>query len=198
MSELRVAVPQRVGYVSQPETYIDEDMACDALVGSVDSSPFARHDAVKFGHCRACCCYLDDTSTDPVSKFCYDHGDVVADVAPNPLMAPNDQCAVCNRYVNPVIMTPANDLLPADADPAHYTCDDGDACTYNDRCTDLGACIGDAYTTCLDAPDDPANNCEVCDGTGPDSPTFGCTAAPGSFVYVRLLGAAPPLRGSSS
>ena len=92
---------------------------------------------------------------------------------------------MCNRKSNPQVQTPRNTLLPEFADPPYVRCDDFEACTWNDRCRDDGACVADLYTTCLRSDfwgGDPSKNCEQCDGTGPNSTTLGCEARPGHYV----------------
>ena len=185
LGDVRVGRPQRVGHVSNPDDYNTDDLACDPMTGWFDMGYFTRHDPVRYSHCRECCCYFDDPGN-PVVKHCYDQGDIIAQVTPAEDMAPNDQCAVCNRNQNPQVMTPRNTLLPDGADPPYALCDDAEGCTYNDRCRDDGACIADLYTTCLVADfhgGDPSKDCEECDGTGPDSATLGCRAKEGFFVF---------------
>lgn len=181
---VRVGVPRRLGHVSSIDDYNVDDLACDPASGTFDVSPFVRHTPLRYGHCRTCCCYFDDPGN-PDEKHCYEQGDVIAHVTPAESMAPNDQCAVCDRSTNPQVMSPANVLLQPGAQPPHAGCDDGEACTWNDRCTDEGACIGDVYTTCLISDfhgGDPSKNCEACDGTGSASDSKGCQARPSHYV----------------
>jgi len=185
VSRLRVGVPQRVGHVTDPGAYALDDMACDPLLGWYDVSPFARHDTTRYAHCRECCCFFDDPAN-PGTKMCFDQGDIMAEVAPSEALAPNDQCAVCNRVHNGQVMSPRNFLPEFLSAGINATCDDGEACTHSDRCTDEGACVGDTYLSCFIKDfhgGDPSKDCEVCDGTGPDSPTHGCVAAPGKSVH---------------
>lgn len=187
LSNVRIGVPHRVGYVSLQETYDTDDRACDPLTGWFDEGPFVRSDVVRYGHCRSCCCWFDDPGN-PTMRHCYDQADIIAEVTPAPDMAPNDQCAVCNRAVNPQVMTSRNfltEFLEAVNGPLVAPCDDGNDCSGNDRCTDEGACIGDEYVSCLIAEfwgGDPSKDCEVCDGTGENSPTRGCAERPGHAV----------------
>ena len=186
LSGLRLGWPQRVGHVTSGDDYNTDDMACDPFTGWFKRSPYVRHDIVRYGHCRECCCYFDDPGN-PVVKHCYEQGDIISEVTPAPDMAPNDQCAVCNRINNPQVMSPRNQLLPEGAVPPYFPCDDAEPCTWNDRCRDDGACIAELYTTCLVSDfwgGDPSKNCEVCDGTGPSSPTLGCGPAPGHYVFA--------------
>jgi len=190
VTDVRFGIPQRLGHVSNPDDYNVDDLACDPLTGWFDYSNFVRHDPVRYSHCRECCCFFDDPGN-PVVKHCYEQGDIISEVTPAPDMAPNDQCAVCNRNNNPQVMSPRNSLLPFDAEPPYFECDDGEMCTWNDRCRDDGACIAELYTTCLREDfwgGDPSKDCEMCDGTGPNSPTHGCTAKPGHYVYVYRRG----------
>ena len=186
VSNVRIGVPQRVGHFSNPDDYNVDDLACDPLTGWFDIGNFVRHDPVRYSHCRECCCFFDDPGN-PVVKHCYEQGDIIAQTTPAPDMAPNDQCAVCNRNNNPQVMSPRNTLLPPHSEPPYAFCDDNEPCTWNDRCRDDGACIADLYTTCLIKDfwgGDPSKDCEVCDGTGPNSTTLGCTARPGHYVCV--------------
>ena len=59
-------------------------------------------------------------------------------------------------------------------------CDDGLLCTFNDNCTTSGLCQGTPYSHCLniDFTEDPAQNCEVCDGTAGDG-SGGCALKDG-------------------
>lgn len=182
ITAVRFGRPQRVGHVSSPDDYNVDDLACDPLTGWFDLGHFVRHDTVRYAHCRECCCFFDDPGH-PENKHCYEQGDIISRVTPAPDMAPNDQCAVCNRDSNPQVMTPRLSLFPSGT---AVPCDDGETCTWNDRCTDQGACVADLYTTCLRSDfhgGDTSKNCEVCDGTGPNSPTLGCRAAPGFYVH---------------
>ena len=185
VANIRLGAPLRRGHVSSPDDFVLDDLACDPVSGWFEVSPFVQHWPARYSHCRQCCCFFDDPR-DPETRFCYEQGDVIADVNPGSDLAPNDQCAVCNRQVNPDVMTPRNLLLPPFVDPPFFTCDDLESCTYGDRCTDEGACVGTLYLTCLNndviGVPDPARNCEVCDGSGPASPTLGCTAKPGHYV----------------
>ena len=186
LSNVRLGTPQRVGHVSDPADYNSDDLACDPVTGTYDFGEFVRSDPVRYGHCRECCCFFDNPA-DPTVRHCYEQGAVIADVTPSDLMAPNDQCAVCNRDINSQVMTPRNFLLEVGADPPYALCDDGELCSYNDRCRDDGACVADVYTTCLIKDfhgGDPTKDCEVCDGTGPNSTTMGCAEKPGHAVYM--------------
>lgn len=185
VTDVRIGVPRRLGHVSNPDNYNVDDLACDPLTGWFDMGVFVRHDPVRYGHCRECCCYFDNPGN-PTEKHCYDQGDIISEVTPAADMAPNDQCAVCNRKHNPQIMSPRNTLLE-DTGGGNATCDDSEPCTWNDQCRDDGACVAELYTTCLISDfwaGDPSKNCEVCDGSGPNSPTLGCQAKPGHYVYV--------------
>ena len=190
IANIRLGTPLRTNHVSSTEDYMFDDLACDPTSGWFEVSPFVQHWPARYGHCRRCCCFFDDPSS-PETRFCYDQGDVIAAVTPGSDLAPNDQCAVCNRLVNPDVMTPRNLLLPPFADPPFFTCDDFESCTYDDRCTDEGACVGTRYLTCLNSDvtgiPDPARNCEACDGSGPGSPSLGCVAKPGHYVCVRIM-----------
>ena len=185
IANARIGRPLRVGYKVQDGFESHDSVACRADAGWFELSPFTHHYPARYQHCRECCCSFDDP-VDPDRRACYDQGSVVADVSPGSDLAPNDQCAVCNRDVHSDVMTNRNYLLPVGADPPYATCDDTEECTYNDRCTDEGACIGTLYLTCLNndvlGMPDPARNCEMCDGTGPNSTTRGCVAKPGHFV----------------
>jgi len=203
VSNVRLGRPQRVGHVSSVADYNFDDLACDPVAGWFDLGSFVRHDPVRYGHCRECCCYFDDPGSSPSVKHCYEQGDVIAETTPDPAAAPNDQvgslgfttycrssqlvvqCAVCNRGNNPQVQSPRTTLLSELGADARVPCDDFEACTWNDRCREDGACVADLYTTCLRSDfhgGDPAKNCEVCDGTGPNSTTLGCRAAPGHYV----------------
>ena len=185
ISNVRLGSPLRVGHVSSPDDFHLDDMACDPVSGWFELSKFVHHSPVRFSHCGRCCCFVDNPA-DPAVRHCYEQGVTIAEATPGSDMAPNDQCAVCNRDVNSDVFTPRNLLLPPFVDPPYFGCNDFESCTYNDHCTDSGACVGTLYLTCLSndvtGVPDPASNCEVCDGTGPNSPTLGCTAAPGHYV----------------
>jgi len=158
VSHLRIGKPARAGHISDPARYNTDDHACDPLLGTFDAFPYARHDPVRYSHCRECCCFFDDPSN-PSVKHCYEQGDVIADVTPYD--APNDQCAVCNRDANPQTMTPIRSLLLSEE---VIPCDDGQPCMWNDKCTDEGACVGELYTSCLIKEfwgGDPSKDCEV-------------------------------------
>lgn len=185
VGHIRVGVPLRMGHVSGTDTYKDDDEACDPLTGWFDSGGFTTHDVVKYSHCRECCCFFDDPDSDPATKHCYEQANIIADVTPAPDMAPNDQCVVCNRHSNPQVMTPRQTLAAAGADP--FQCDDLDTCSFDDHCTDVGACVATAYTTCLSSlftGGDAARDCEECDGSGPFGPAEGCKAKDGHYVCV--------------
>jgi hypothetical protein len=81
-------------------------------------------------------------------------------------------------------MSVDNDTTTISAD---VPCNDFEACTWDDRCTDKGLCIATPYTNCLQEDfqaGDPARDCETCDGSGPFSPTLGCKARPGHYVFA--------------
>ena len=150
-----------------------------------------HHEPVGSAHCQECCCFFPNPA-DPTTNLCLDQGDTLADVAPNPAAAPNDQCFVCNREKSPSTVSSANTLLDANSEDEHVACNDFRDCTFNDHCTDAGTCRAEHYT-CLMADffyGDPSKDCEVCDGTGPESSTLGCKAKPGHFVYVESVSCA--------
>ena len=182
VSRVRIGSPLRWGHVSSPDNFVTDDLACDPVDGWYDAGPFVLDSPVRYGHCRECCCFFDNPA-DLSSKYCYDQGDVISEVTPAPSLAPNDQCIVCDRTRNRDGMSPLlNPLQPA----TDVLCDDGEACTWNDRCDATGGCVSEVYATCLIAEfhaGDPSRDCELCDGTGPGSATMGCVAKPGHFVH---------------
>lgn len=176
-------VPPRAGHLWDPLDNTD-DLACGFAMREL--SPFAPNGPNRYRHCIECCCYFDNPGN-PDERYCYEQGDVIADVTPAPDMAPNDQCAVCNRGANPDVMTPRNGLYDPASEYYPAPCDDFEPCSHSDFCTDVGTCEAEIYTTCLIADfwgGDPSKDCEQCDGTGPDSPTKGCTAKEGFYVHA--------------
>ena len=91
VSNVRLGRPQRVGHVSSVADYNFDDLACDPVAGWFDLGSFVRHDPVRYGHCRECCCYFDDPGSSPSVKHCYEQGDIIAETTPDPAAAPNDQ-----------------------------------------------------------------------------------------------------------
>lgn len=177
---LRVARPPRLGWEGEWSDNYD-DLNCN--FGWHDASPLARNGPARYSHCRECCCFFDDPGSGPdYEKFCYDQGDILADVSPSEDLAPNDQCMACNRENNPQVISPRTTMFePGEVVP----CDDDEPCSYDDICTEVGFCAAVEYHTCLESRfhlGDPSKDCEECDGTGPHSPTRGCRAKKGFFV----------------
>ena len=182
VSNVRVGTPIRHGHTTDSDNAHLDDLSC-GTDGWSEVSPFTHHLAVRYSHCRKCCCFFDNPA-DPSVSACYEHGAVIAHVTPVPELSPNDQCVTCNREVNPQVMSP---VLTFFEPGTIVDCDDGESCTWNDGCGASGACAGTQYTTCLRQDfwgGDVSKDCEECDGTGPDSLTLGCTAREGHYVYV--------------
>ena len=134
-----------------------------------------------FRHCRPCCCYIDNP-TNLNEKHCYEHGDILGVVTPGDPFNVNHYCQGCHAD----FFSFAKPILELYDDSRVVPCDDGESCTWNDQCNSDGLCVAEVYNTCLIKEfqaGDPTKDCEMCDGTGPFSPTRGCVAKPGSYVF---------------
>lgn len=179
ISDLRFGLPQRVGHVWDPLDNYD-DLGCNFGWGQY--SLYRRNGPARYSHCFECCCYFDSPAT--LEKHCYDQGDVIGEVTPSEEGGPNEGCQVCNRKRNPQIISPRATLYE-DINTV-VECDDWEPCSYQDQCTLDGTCEAVEYFSCLISDfwgGDPSKNCEECDGTGPFSPTLGCQARSGHYVY---------------
>lgn len=182
-ASLRIVVAEiSIGFPEWSD-FDDPEEQRECQWGWKDAGPWIPRGVSNYGHCRECCCWLDNPA-DTSEKACFDQGATVASTTPGSPLAPNDGCIVCNANRNPQIFSSWVTLYEHISNPV-LECDDGEECSHSDRCDGEGFCLGTLYRTCLIADNwdgDPARDCELCDGTPPDSETGGCVVREGHYV----------------